>query len=167
MSASTTKALSLAIMGAAWAAISHLAKVDLQLWPVYIGLACFVGVGGGGMGALQKSAASTVSGVIWALIYMALANALDPGRPGLMNALALGVVVFGMVYQARFHPLLGYTTGVLAGAATTVGLKIPMTLSAGIRVALPLLIGCVLGIVAERVAEMLGKMRFVPAMSNR
>jgi len=43
MSASTTKALSLAIVAAVWAAISHLLKVNLQLWPVIVGLGCFVG----------------------------------------------------------------------------------------------------------------------------
>ena len=167
MSASTTKALSLAIVAAVWAAISHLAKVKFELWPVYVGLACFVGAGGG-MSGLQKSATSIVSGVVWALIYVALANALDPGRPGIMSALALGVAVFGMVYQTRFHPLLGYTTGAIAGAATILGLKIGVaTLTAGIKAAVPLLIGCALGIVAERIAEMLGKMRVVPAMSNR
>src|SRR4051794_12489291 len=99
MSSLTTKALSLAIMAAAWAAISHLGKVNFELWPAYVGLACFVGAGGG-MSGLQKSAASTVSGVVWALIYIALAGALNPGRPGIMNALALGVAVFGLVYQA-------------------------------------------------------------------
>jgi hypothetical protein len=167
MSSLTTKALSLAIMAAAWAAISHLAKVNFELWPAYVGLACFVGAGGG-MSGLQKSAASTVSGVVWALIYIALAGALDPGRPGIMNALALGVAVFGLVYQARFHPLLSYTTGAIAGAATILGLKVgAATVNGGIRAAVPLLIGCVLGIVAERIAEMLGKMRVVPAMSNR
>ena len=167
MSAATTKALSLAIMAAVWAAISHLAKVNFELWPAYVGLACFVGTGGG-MTGLQKSAASTISGVLWALIYLALANALNPSRAGIMSALALGVAVFGMVYQARFHPLLGYTTGAIAGAATILGLKVTAaTLNAGIKAEVPLLIGCVLGIVAERIADALGKMRVVPAMSNR
>lgn len=167
MSALTTKALSVAIVAALWAAISHLARVNFELWPAYVGLACFVGAGGG-MTGLQKSAAGSVSGVVWALIYVALAGALDPGRPGIMNALAVGVVVFGMVYQARFHPLLGYTTGAIAGAAVTVGLKVAAaSLNAGIKAAVPLLIGCVLGILAERIAEMLGKVRVVPAMSHR
>jgi hypothetical protein len=141
--------------------------VNFELWPAYVGLACFVGAGSG-MTGLQRSAGSTVSGVVWALIYLALANALDPGRPGIMSALALGVAVFGMVYQARFHPLLGYTTATIAGGATVLGLKVTAaTLNAGIKAAVPLLIGCALGIIAERVAEALGKMRFVPAMSNR
>ena len=167
MSASTTKALSLGIMAAVWATISHLAKLNWELWPAFVGLACFVGAGGG-MTGLQKSAAGTVSGVVWALIYLALARALDPGTPGIMSALAFGVVVFGMVYQARFHPALTYATAAIAGAATVLGLDIrTATFNAGINVAIPLLIGCVLGIVAERLADTLGKMRVVPAMSNR
>lgn len=166
MSTSTTKALSLAIVAAAWAAISHLARLNFDLWPAWVGLACFIGAGGGVSG-LQKSAAGTVSGVVWALVYLVLRNALDPGSAGIMSALAFGLVVFGMVYQARFHQLLTYAPAALAGAAVTAGLRISTpTLNAGIRVAVPLLIGCVLGIVAERVAEMLGKMKVVPAMAR-
>ncbi len=40
-------------------------------------------------------------------------------------------------------------------------------MNGAIRVVLALVIGCVLGIAAERVAEMLSRMRVVPAMSNR
>jgi hypothetical protein len=42
-----------------------------------------------------------------------------------------------------------------------------VAINGGIRIAIALAIGCVLGIAAERVADMLGKMRVVPAMSNR
>jgi large-conductance mechanosensitive channel len=40
-------------------------------------------------------------------------------------------------------------------------------MNGALRVVIALAIGCVLGIVAERLAEALGRMRVVPAMSNR
>lgn len=166
MNALTTKALGLALVIAVWAAISHLAKLPLELGPVIIGLACFIGAGGGMMG-LQKSVAGTASGVVWAMLYMAVAAALDKGVPGVLDALVLGAVVFGMVFQARV-PLLGYTTGAIVGAA--VAIAVPgrtMTMDAGIRIAVALAIGCVLGIIAERLGSAIARMRVVPAMSSR
>jgi len=164
MSASTTKALSLGIVVALWAIISHLGKINLQLWPVIVGLACFVGAGGGVSG-LQKSLAGTISGVVWAALYVAIAGAL--GRQDIIDALVLGAAVFGMVYQARF-PMLGYTAGVIVGAATYLAMNFrAFAMNGTLRVVIALAIGCVLGIVAERIAEMLGRMRVVPSMSNR
>jgi len=162
MSSSTTKALSLAIVAALWAVISHFGKLPLQLWPVLIGLGCFVGAGGGMMG-LQKSILGSASGVVWALLYAAVSTAL--GRNDLLDALLLGAAVFGIVYQARI-PLLSYTTGAFVGAATAMGAR-AVAINGGIRIMIALAIGCALGIVAERVAEMLGRMRVVPSMSNR
>ena len=164
MSASTTKALSLAIVAAVWAAISHLLKVNLQLWPVIVGLGCFVGTGGGTMG-LQKSVLGTLSGIVWGALYLAISGAL--GRQAFVDALVLGVAVFGMVYQARV-PLLSYTAGAIIGAATYLAMGFrTFGMNGAIRVAIALVIGCVLGIAAERVSEMLGRMRVVPSMSNR
>jgi uncharacterized protein DUF1097 len=164
MSASTTKALSLAIVAAVWAAISHLLKVNLQLWPVIVGLGCFVGTGGGVMG-LQKSVLGTLSGVAWAAVYISISGAL--GRQEIVDALVLGAAVFGMVYQARV-PLLSYTAGAIVGAATYLAMGFrTFVMTPTLRVAIALAIGCVLGIAAERVADMIGRMRVVPAMSNR
>jgi len=55
MNASTTKALSLGIVVALWAVISHFGKLPLQLWPVIVGLACFVGAGGGTLYGLNEN----------------------------------------------------------------------------------------------------------------
>jgi hypothetical protein len=165
MNALTTKALSMALVVALWALISHLGKLPLQLWPVIVGLACFVGAGGGVSG-LQKSILGTASGVVWAMLYVAVTGAL--GRSEIVDALVLGAAVFGMVFQARV-PLLSYTAGAIAGAAVAIGvmgLRV-VTVNGGIRVAIALAIGCVLGIVAERVADFIARTRFVPAMSNR
>jgi hypothetical protein len=165
MNALTTKALSLGIVAALWAVVSHLGKLPLQLWPVMVGLACFVGAGGG-MGGLQKSILGSASGVAWAMLYVVVAGAL--GHQDIVDALVMGAAVFGIVYQARI-PLLSYTTGALAGAATAMGLMglRAVTLNGGIRVVIALAIGCGLGILAERVGEMLARMRVVPSMSNR
>ena len=122
MSASTTKALSLAIVAAVWAAVSHLLKVNLQLWPVIVGLGCFVGTGGGMMG-LQKSVLGTISGIVWAAIYIAVSGAL--GRQEIVDALVLGVAIFGIVYQARV-PLLSYTAGAIIGAVADLRTARPM-----------------------------------------
>jgi hypothetical protein len=165
MNASTTKALSLGIVVALWAVISHFGKLPLQLWPVIVGLACFVGAGGGMMG-LQKSALSSASGVVWALLYVAVARAL--GGNDLLDALAMGAVIFGMVFQAQV-PLLSYTAGAFLGAATAIGAlgSRAVNFNGGVRVVIALAIGRALGIAAERVAEMLGRMRVVPSMSAR
>lgn len=162
MSGLTTKALSLAIVTAVWAVISHLGKLPLQLWPVIAGLACFVGAGSGVAG-LQKSILGSASGVIWALIYVAVSNAL--GKHPIVDALVLGAAFFGIIYQARV-PLLSYSAGAIIGAATAMGTR-AVNANGGVRIIISLAIGCVLGIAAERVAEMLGKMRVMPAMSNR
>jgi len=164
MSASTTKALSLAIVAAVWAAISHLLKINLQLWPVIVGLGCFVGAGGG-MTGLQKSIVGTISGVAWAALYVAVSTAL--GRQEIVDALVLGAAVFGMVYQARF-PLLSYTAGAIIGGATYLAMGFrTFVMTPSLRVVIALAIGCVLGIAAERLAEVIGRMKVVPAMSHR
>src|SRR3989449_10571646 len=156
MSASTTKALSLAIVAAVWAAISHLLKVNLQLWPVLVGLGCFVGAGGGVMG-LQKSVLGTLSGVVWAALYISISGAL--GRQTFVDALVLGVAVFGMVYQARV-PLLSYTAGAIIGAATYLAMGFrTFGMNRAIRVAVALVVGCGLCIAAGRLSEMLCRIR--------
>lgn len=163
MSASTTKALSLAIVTAVYAVLSHLLKMPLQLWPVIVGLGCFVGSGGGTAG-LQKSILGTISGVVWAAVYLGVTVAL--GRQDIIDALVLGAAVFGIVYQARI-PLLSYTGGAMIGAATyfAMGFRV-FAMNGAIRVVIALAIGCVLGIAAERLQEVIGRMRVVPAMSN-
>lgn len=164
MSASTTKALSLAIVAAVYAVLSHVLKLPLQLWPVIVGLGCFVGAGGGVTG-LQKSILSTATGCAWAAIYIAVSTAL--GRQDIVDALVLGAAIFGIVYQARF-PLLSYTAGAIIGGATYLAMGFrTFVMSPSLRVVISLAIGCVLGIAAERLTEVIGRMRVVPAMSNR
>ena len=147
MNTITARALSLALVVAAWTAISHLGQVPVQLWPVIVGLACFLAAGGGIPG-LQKSIASTLSGVVWVLLYVTVSRAL--GRQEILHAIVLGAAVFGIVLQARI-PLLSYTPGAIAGAGVTMGaLGVrSANVQGGVRVAIALAIGAVLGYAAE------------------
>lgn len=153
MNAMTARALSLGIAVALWAAISHLANLPLQLWPVIVGLACFLAAGGGILG-LTKAATGTTSGVAWAMAYVAISGAL--GRQEIVDALVLGLAAFGMAFQARL-PLLTYTAGAFAGAAVSLGVMgtRAVTLQGGIRVVIALLLGIGLGYGAEYLAGMM------------
>lgn len=153
MNAMTARGLSLAAVVAVWTAISHFGKVPLQIWPVIVGLACFVAAGGG-IAGLQKSAAGAVSGVVWAMLYVKVSGAL--GRNELVDALVLGAAVFGMVFQARV-PLLSYTAGAIAGAGVSLGVMgvRAVTVEGGIRVAIALLLGVGLGYAAEWLGGMM------------
>src|SRR6266487_592275 len=93
MNAMTARGLSLAAVVAVWTAISEMARVNLSLWPVLVGLACAVAAGGGVPG-FQKTVAGTASGVAWALLAHAVTRAL--GGQDLVQALVLGAAVFGM-----------------------------------------------------------------------
>ncbi|HZH80637.1 MAG TPA: DUF1097 domain-containing protein [Gemmatimonadales bacterium] len=151
----TARGLSLAAVVAVWTAISEMAKVNLSLWPVIIGLACAVAAGGGVPG-LQRTLAGTISGVVWALVAHAVSRAL--GGQDIVQALVLGAAVFGMVLQAQFLPILSYTAGALAGAGVAMGLR-AVTIEGGVRVAIALVLGGVLGFAAERIERALPRTR--------
>lgn len=155
MNAMTARGLSLAAVVAVWTAISHLANLPLLLWPVFVGLGCFLAAGGG-MPGLQKSMAGTASGVVWALLYVYVSGAL--GRKEIVDALVAGGAVFGMVFQTRV-PLLSYTAGAIAGAGVTMGaLGIrAANIEGGFRVAAALAIGTGLGYAAEYLAAEIRK----------
>jgi hypothetical protein len=155
MNAMTARGLSLAAVVAVWTAISHLANLPLLLWPVIVGLGCFLAAGGG-MPGLQKSIAGTASGVVWTLLYVNISGAL--GRKEIVDALVAGAATFGMVFQARV-PVLSYTAGAIAGAGVTMGaLGVrAATLQGGIRVAVALAVGAGLGYAAEYVAAEIRK----------
>ena len=147
MNAMTARALGLAVAVAAWTAISHVGKLPLHLWPVLIGLACYLAAGGG-IAGFKKSSAGVTSGVIWAMLYVAVSGAL--GRQELLDALVLGAAAFGIVYQARV-PFLTYAPAAFAGAATALGVMGVRAVSVqnGIRVIVALVIGTALGYIAE------------------
>ncbi len=150
MDTMTARGLSLAVVVAVWTAISEMARVPLSLWPVIVALGCYVAAGGGVPG-LQRTVIGTLSGVVWALLVHAVNRAL--GGQDIVQALVMGAAVFGMVFQARV-PLLSYTAGAIAGAGVAIGLR-AATIEGGIRVAIALAVGAVLGFVAERLAGMM------------
>ncbi len=150
MNTMTARGLTLAVVVAAWIVISELARVNLSPWAPIVALGCFLGSGGGVPG-LQKTVAGTVSGVVWVLLAHTVAGAL--GRQTVVEPLVLGAAVFLMVLQQRV-PLLAYTTGAITGAGVALGLR-TVDLQGGIRVAIALALGAVLGYVAEGLAGMI------------
>jgi len=150
MNAMTARGLSLAAVVAVWTAISEIARVNLSLWPVIVALGCSLAAGGGIPG-LQKTAAGTISGVVWALLAHWVSRAL--GGQDIVQALVLGAAAFGMVLQAQL-PLLSYTAGAFAGAGVAMGLR-AVSVEGGVRVAIALAIGAALGFAAERIQRAL------------
>ena len=154
MNPMTMRGVSLAVVVAVWTAISEMARVNLSLWPVIVALGCSLAAGGGIPG-LQRMLAGTISGVVWALVAHAVTRAL--GGQDLVQALVLGGAAFGMVLQARL-PLLSYTAGAFAGAGVAMGLR-AVTLQGGVRVAIALAVGAVLGFAAERIPQLVASRR--------
>ena len=154
MNPMTMRGVSLAVVVAVWTAISEMAKVNLSLWPVIVALGCSLAAGGGIPG-LQRTLAATTSGVVWALVTHAVSRAL--GGQDLVQALVLGGAALGMVLQARL-PLLSYTAGAFAGAGVAMGLR-AVTLQGGVRVAIALAVGAVLGFAAERLPQLVASRR--------
>jgi hypothetical protein len=154
MSPMTIRGLSLAAAVAVWTAISEMAKVNLSLWPVIVALGCSLAAGGGIPG-LQRTLAGTTSGVVWALVAHAVTRAL--GGQDLVQALVLGGAALGMVLQARV-PLLSYTAGAFAGAGVAMGLR-AVSIQGGVRVAIALGVGAVLGFAAERLPQLVASRR--------
>jgi hypothetical protein len=153
MNPMTARGLGLGVAVAAWTLISHLANLPLQLWPVLVGLGCFLAAGGG-ISGLQKSALGSLSGVVWMILYVAISGAL--GRNEILDALLLGGAAVGMVMQTRL-PLLSYTAGAFAGAGTAIGVMglRAVNWNGGIRVAIMLAIGAGLGYAAEWISGMM------------
>jgi len=62
-----------------------------------------------------------------------------------------------MVLQARV-PLLSYTAGALAGAGVALGMR-AVSIQGGVRVAIALAVGAVLGFAAERIPQLVASRR--------
>ena len=148
MSSITAQALSVGIIVALWTAISHYGKLPLLLWPVIVGLGCFVAAEEG-MPGLQKSLLGLITGVVWALIAYLVSKAL--GHSNIVDVLVLGAVAAGIVLQARV-PLLSYTGAAFVGAGAAMGAGV-RSLEGGARAAVALAIGVLLGYAAEFGAE--------------
>ena len=153
MTPMTARGLGLGVAVAGWTIISHLANIPLQLWPVFVGLGCFLAAGGG-ISGLLKSGLGTLSGVAWMVLFVMLSRAM--GRNEIVEALLLGAAAFGMVFQTRL-PLLSFTGGALAGAGTALGVMgmRTVTFSGGVKVVIALAIGAGLGYAAEWITGMM------------
>jgi uncharacterized protein DUF1097 len=147
MNASTARALFLGLLVAVWVWVSGMARLRVEIWPGIVALGCYYAAGGGVSG-LQKTVIGTLSGVVWVLVAAAVRVAI--GGTSIVTALIAGAMVCGIVLLARV-PFLGFIAGALAGAGVAWGLGVN-TLNEAIRVAIALIVGAVLGFVAERVA---------------
>src|SRR6266705_557741 len=95
MNTTTARGLSLAVVVAVWTAISHTQNLPLSLWPVLVGLGCFVAAGGG-MPGLQKSLAGMVSGA-----GVALGMGARTVKGGIRVAIVLAIGA-GLGYAAEW-----------------------------------------------------------------
>jgi Protein of unknown function (DUF1097) len=154
MNTMTARALSLGVVVAVWTLISEMAKVNLSLWAVIVALGLYLAAGGGVPG-LQRTVVGAASGVVWALLAHTVGTSL--GRQDFVEALVLGAAVFMMVFQARL-PLLSYTAAAVAGGGVAIGLR-AITIQGGIRVAIALALGAVLGYAAEQLAGAMTRRR--------
>lgn len=154
MNASTARALFVGLLVALWVWLSGMARVRLEIWPGIVALGCYFAAGGGVSG-LQKTTISTISGVAWVLVADAVRVAI--GGTSIVAALIAGAMVAAIILVARL-PFLSFVAGALAGAGVAWGVGV-RTVNEGIRVAIALAIGAVLGFVAERVAGAVAKGR--------
>jgi hypothetical protein len=147
VNANTARALFVGLLVAVWVWVSNTARLNVSVWAGVVALGCFYAAGGGVSG-LQKALFGTISGVVWVLVADAVRVAV--GGTSIVVALIWGAMACGIMFQARV-PFLSFTAGALAGAgvARLLGAN---TVNEGIRVAVALAIGAVLGFAAERLA---------------
>ena len=147
MNASTARALFVGLLVAVWVWVSGAARLNLSLWAPLVALGCYFAAGGGVSG-LQKTLFGTVSGVAWVLITEAVIVAV--GGTKIVAALIWGAMACAIMFTARV-PFLSFTAGAFAGAGVAWGLRVN-TVNEGIRAALALAVGALLGFIADRVA---------------
>jgi hypothetical protein len=147
MNASTARALFVGLLVAVWVWLSGQARLRVEVWPGIVALGVYFAAGGGVSG-LQKTVIGTLSGVVWVLVADAVRVAV--GGTSIVAALIAGAMVVGIILVARV-PFLGFVAGAFAGAGVAWGLRVN-TVQEGIQVAISLIVGAVLGFVAERLA---------------
>jgi hypothetical protein len=147
MNASTTRALLVGLLVAVWVWVQGMARLNLSLWAPLVALGCYF-VAGGGVSGLQKALIGTTSGVVWVLLTEAVLVSI--GGTKIVVALVWGAMACAIMFTARV-PFLSFTAGAFAGAGVAWGLRVN-TIEEGIRAALALALGAVLGFAAERVA---------------
>jgi hypothetical protein len=154
MNASTARALFVGLLVAVWFWLSGQARLRLEIWPGIVALGCYFAAGGGVSG-LQKTVIGTLSGVVWVLVADAVRVAV--GGTSIVTALIWGAMVAGIILVARV-PFLGFVAGALIGAGVALGLRVN-TVQEGIQAGISLVVGALLGFVAERLAGAVAKGR--------
>ncbi len=147
MNASTARALFVGLLVAVWVWVSEVARVRLSPWAPLVALGCYFAAGGG-MSGLQKALFGTISGVAWVLVTEAVLLAIGGTR--IVAALVWGAMACAIMFQSRV-PFLSFTAGAFAGAGVALGLSVN-TVNEGIRAAIALAVGVLLGFAAERLA---------------
>ena len=154
MNASTARALFAGLLVAIWVWLTSQARLRIEIWPGIVALGCYFAAGGGVSG-LQKTVIGTLSGVVWVLVADAVRVAV--GGTTIVSALISGAMVAGIILVARV-PFLGFVAGALIGAGVAWGLRVN-TVQEGIQAALSLIVGALVGFVAERLAGAVGARR--------
>jgi len=147
MNASTARALFVGLLVAVWVWLSGQARLRVEVWPGIVALACYLAAGGGVSG-LQKTVIGTLSGVVWVLVADAVRVAV--GGTSIVAALIAGGMAVGIILVARV-PFLGFVAGAFAGAGVAWGLRVN-TFQEGIQVGIALVVGALVGFLAERLA---------------
>jgi Protein of unknown function (DUF1097) len=154
MNASTARALLVGLLVALWVWLRVEARLNVSMAAPLVALGCFYAAGGGVSG-LQKTLLGTLSGVVWVLLGAAASEAVR--GTVLVAALITGLMAIGIVLVSRV-PLLSFTGGAFAGAGVALLLGVN-TVTEGIRVAIALAIGALIGFGAEKLAGMIAARR--------
>jgi hypothetical protein len=154
MNASTARALFVGLLVAVWVWLTGQARLRLEVWPGIVALGCYFAAGGGVSG-LQKTVIGTLSGVAWVLVADAVRVAV--GGTSIVAALIAGAMAVGIILVSRV-PFLGFVAGAFAGAGVAWGLRVN-TMQEGIQAGISLIVGALIGFVAERLAGAVAKGR--------
>ena len=149
MNTMTTRALMVGLLVAVWTWVAGAARLHVSMWAGFVALGCYFAAGGGVTG-LQRTVVATLSGVVWVLIAQAVRVAIGGGS--VVAALVLGATAAALALQSRL-PLLSFTAGAFAGAGVAYGLGVA-TLQGGLRAAIALVVGALLGFAADQLADM-------------
>ncbi len=145
----TALALSIGILIALWVKVGTMASLLVPAG--IVAWACFFAAGGKTAG-LQKTIASTLSGVVWVWLAHMLIGAMNMGS---FAWIIIGVVAFFLVLQSKV-PILSFIPGAFCGAAVTAWAA-PADPRGYLMVAVALIAGAVLGYISEMGAGMIAK----------
>src|SRR2546429_205982 len=142
-------AVSIGVLIAVWVKVGAMASLAVPAG--IVAWACFFAAGGKITG-LQKTIASTLSGVVWVWLAMTLIGAMGMGNIAWIN---IGVVAFLLVIQSKVA-ILSFIPGAFCGAAVTAWAA-PTDPKGDLMVAVALVAGAGLGHVSGIGARVIAK----------